>query len=77
MSVNVVFKVLIGIQKKKKRFVMENREFFLECQNLKFQYSVSKISKCEYSQSQILKFHDLVANQWLIITHRNDFNIVL
>ena len=56
---------------------MENRGFFLECQNLKFQYSVSKISKCQYSQSQILKFHDLVANQWLIITHRNDINIIL
>ena len=24
-----------------------------------------------------IKFHDLVANQWLIITHRSDFNIIL
>ena len=56
---------------------MENLEIFLECQILKFQYSVPKISKSQYSECQILKFHDLVANKRLILTHRNDFNIIL
>ena len=50
---------------------------FLECQILKFQYSARKISKSQNSECQILKCHDLVANQWLIITRRNDFNIIL
>ena len=42
---------------------MENLEIFLECQILKFQYSVRKISKSQNSECQILKCHDLVANQ--------------